>query len=38
MKKYKCLVCGEIFEVEDGEEPICPICGVGEENLELIEE
>ena len=26
MKKYKCLICGEIFEVADGEEAICPKC------------
>lgn len=26
MKKYKCTVCGEIFEVEDGVEPVCPKC------------
>lgn len=26
MKTYKCLVCGKIFEVEDGAEPICPVC------------
>ncbi len=25
-KKYKCLVCNAEFEVEEGEEPICPIC------------
>lgn len=37
MKKYKCLVCGAIFEVADGEEAICPVCGLGGENLELIE-
>ena len=36
MTKYKCLVCGEEFEVEDGQEPICPTCGVGKENLEEI--
>ncbi len=26
MAKYKCLVCGKIFEVNDGEEVICPVC------------
>ncbi|MCR4737883.1 MAG: rubrerythrin family protein [Bacteroidales bacterium] len=38
MKKYKCNICGAIFEVADNEEPVCPICGVGIEDLELIEE
>ena len=26
MAKYKCKVCGEIFEVKDGETPVCPRC------------
>ncbi len=26
MRKFKCLICGEVFEVEDGQEPICPKC------------
>ncbi len=38
MKKYKCLVCGVEFEVPDGEEPVCPVCGVSGDDLELIEE
>lgn len=38
MKKYKCKVCGEIFEVADGEKPVCPICGVDGDDLELIED
>ncbi len=31
-KKWRCLVCGQIFE---GEEPptVCPACGVGQENF-----
>ena len=24
--KYKCLICGQVFEVKDGETPICPVC------------
>lgn len=32
--KYKCKLCGEIFEVKDGEEPVCPRCGAKGENLE----
>ena len=35
MKKYLCNVCGVEFE---GEEVVCPVCGVGEEDCELIEE
>lgn len=38
MKKYKCKICGAIFEVPDGEEPVCPICKAKGDNLELIEE
>ncbi len=26
MTKYKCEVCGKVFEVEDGVEPVCPLC------------
>lgn len=38
MKKYRCLVCGEVFEVPEGETPVCPLCGVDGDSLELIEE
>ena len=38
MKKYRCKVCGQIFEVEDGVEPICPICKMKGDFVELIEE
>ncbi len=38
MKKYKCKLCGEIFEAAEGETPICPICGASGENLEEITE
>jgi len=24
--KYKCLVCGQVFDVADGETPVCPVC------------
>ena len=27
MTKYYCKLCGIEFEVEDGEEPVCPVCG-----------
>lgn len=35
MKKYRCLICGEIL---DENTKICPICGATHENFELIEE
>ena len=38
MKKYKCLVCGEVFEVPDGEEAVCPRCKVKGDKLEEIVE
>lgn len=36
MRKFKCLVCNEIFEVPDGEEAICPKCGARGDTLEEI--
>ena len=38
MAKYRCKICGEIFEVADGEPAVCPVCGVDGDNLELIED
>ncbi|MCR5783824.1 MAG: 4Fe-4S binding protein [Clostridia bacterium] len=38
MKTYKCLVCGKVFDVEDGVEPVCPLCKAKGDKLELIEE
>jgi rubrerythrin len=38
MKKYKCLLCGEVFTVADGEEAVCPLCGATGDNLEEIKE
>ncbi len=38
MKKYRCKVCGEVFEVAEGVEPICPKCGMGGTYLEIIDE
>ena len=31
--KYKCTMCGNIFEVAEGEELICPICGIGADGI-----
>ena len=36
MAKYKCKVCGAIFDVAAGEEPVCPVCKVKGDKLELI--
>lgn len=38
VKQYKCKICGAVFEVPEGEEPVCPVCKARVENLELIEE
>ena len=38
MAKYRCKLCGEVFEVPEGQEPKCPRCGVTGDNLELIED
>ena len=38
MKKYRCKICGAEFTVEEGQEPICPLCKATGENLELIED
>lgn len=31
--KYKCLVCGQIVDIEDGEELVCPVCHAKDEKL-----
>ena len=36
MRKYRCLVCGAIFEVGNGETPVCPVCGARGKDLELL--
>jgi len=36
-KTYKCSVCGEVFEVEDGKEPVCPLCGAKGDQLDVVE-
>ncbi len=37
MKKWRCKLCGYVFE---GEEPpaACPLCGAGPEMFELVED
>lgn len=35
-RTYRCLMCGAVFDVPEGETPICPVCGAGEDYLELI--
>ena len=37
MKTYKCKVWGEVFQVEDGTEAVCPVCGARGDKLELVE-
>ncbi len=34
MRKFKCKVCGVIFDLEEGYEPICPKCGARGDKLE----
>lgn len=37
MKTFRCKVCG--FEWESDEEnPVCPVCGVSGDDIEVIEE
>ena len=36
MRKFKCKVCGAVFEVEDGVEPVCPVCKQKGDKLEEI--
>ena len=38
MKTYKCLVCGLVFDVEEGLEPICPKCKAKGDKLVLVEQ
>ncbi|MGN0961186.1 MAG: rubrerythrin [Christensenellales bacterium] len=34
--KYKCKICGEEFEVEEGKEAVCPLCRQKGDALEVI--
>ncbi len=36
MKTYKCLICGKIFSVADGEEPVCPACKAKDSKVVLL--
>ena len=36
--KYKCKVCGEVFEVKAGETPVCPRCRATGDKLEPVAE
>lgn len=35
-RTYRCLMCGAVFDVPEGEAPVCPVCGAGEDYLELL--
>ena len=32
--QYKCKLCGAVFDVEDGQEAVCPLCGATGDQLE----
>ena len=34
MSQYKCKICGEVFEVKEGETPVCPVCKATGDNVE----
>jgi len=38
MTKYMCKMCGEIFEVPEGETAVCPRCRLSGDKLEIIAE
>ena len=35
-RTYRCLMCGAVFEVPEDKTPVCPVCGAGEDYLELV--
>ena len=37
MLTYKCTICNEVFEVKEGDEPVCPLCGAAGDALVLVE-
>lgn len=36
-RTYRCLMCGAVFDVPEGEAPACPVCGASADYLELVE-
>jgi len=38
MAKFRCKLCGKVFEADSIEEAVCPLCGATGDNLELIED
>lgn len=36
--KYRCTICGYEYEGEMSEDFVCPICGVGKDKFEKIED
>lgn len=36
MSQYRCKLCGEVFEVKDGETPVCPRCRATGDKLEAV--
>ena len=38
MKKYKCLACGVEFEVYEGQEIECPVCGATKDQCEEVKD
>ena len=38
MSTYKCKICGEVFTVKEGEEPVCPRCKATGDKLEAVVE
>lgn len=36
MKQYKCRICGEVFEIVEGTEPVCPKCHAVADDNEFI--
>lgn len=38
MLTYRCLLCGTVFQVEEGVEPVCPVCGAKGDQLVLVDD
>lgn len=41
MEKYICVVCGYIYEGDihqEGDDYLCPLCGVGKDQFEKVED